>query len=210
LTDERWQLSDGRLICSFCRASAVFLTQEAVGLFAEVQSRLVRELGLKLNIPTGVFLANQEQMRQIMRQLPTGDEKEMVNNQVQEAPDVLGVYLRHGMKRGIYILTGLPRKLFIQTAAHEYAHAWQGENCPTLNNSLIQEGLAEWVAYRALGIFGYAGGLAQMRDRQDIYGAGLRWALDCENRNGARAVISACRGETRTSQIEIPESRYAK
>lgn len=114
------------------------------------------------------------------------------------------------MKRGIYILTGLPRKLFIQTAAHEYAHAWQGENCPTLESELIQEGFAEWVAYRTLGIFGYTGGLAQMRDRHDIYGEGLRWALDREDRKGASAVISACRGEAAISQNETPEARIAR
>jgi hypothetical protein len=39
----------------------------------------------------------------------------------------LGIYARRGMRRGIYVQTGLPRMLFLQVAAHEYAHAWQGE-----------------------------------------------------------------------------------
>lgn len=207
LTDDRWQLSDGRLICSHCRAGAVFSTQEAVDLFTEIKARLSVNPGIKLNIPTGLFLVDQEQLQEVIRQQPARSEKSVIKGFEQGGPELLGIYLRHGMRRGIYILTGLPRKLFIQTAAHEYAHAWQGENCPTLGNGLVQEGFAEWIAYRAVSMFGYISGLEQMRNRQDIYGEGLRWALNCEDRDGVQAVLAACRADAGASQLEMPEGR---
>ena len=105
----------------------------------------------------------------------------------------LGLYARRGMRRGIYIQTGLPRMLFLQVAAHEYAHAWQGENSPTLRDGLVHEGFAEWVAYRLIGLYGYDRAQERMLARQDIYGQGLRWALDEEAAHGMQGVIEACR-----------------
>jgi aminopeptidase N len=83
--------------------------------------------------------------------------------------------------------------LFIQVAAHEYAHAWQGEKCPVLRDILIHEGFAEWAAYRILGHYGYGRAQARMRERDDIYGQGLRWALDLEAKQGTAKLIEACR-----------------
>jgi hypothetical protein len=97
------------------------------------------------------------------------------------------------MRRGIYIQTGLPRLLFLQIASHEYAHAWQGENCPMLSDPLVHEGFAEWVAYRVVSHYGYERGLERMRTRRDVYGEGLRWALALEQRSGSPAVVDACR-----------------
>lgn len=210
LTDERWQLSDQRLICAYCQAGAIFSTQEAVDLFTEIKARLSSNPGIKLNIPTGLFLVGQDQLYEILRQHPAYSKRGVMGAPEQGSPELLGIYLRHGMKRGIYILTGLPRRLFIQTAAHEYAHAWQGENCPTLSSELIQEGFAEWIAYRAVRMFGYPGGLEQMLKRQDIYGEGLRWALNYEEREGAQAVLAACRADARVSRDEMSQDRPIK
>jgi aminopeptidase N len=83
--------------------------------------------------------------------------------------------------------------LFLQVAAHEYAHAWQGENCPLLNNVLVHEGFAEWLAYRVLEYYHYSQGQQRMLQRTDLYGNGLRWALDLEARVGSAGLVDACR-----------------
>jgi hypothetical protein len=105
----------------------------------------------------------------------------------------LGVYARRGMRRGIYVQTGLPRILFLQVAAHEYAHAWQGENCPIFDDMRANEGFAEWVAYRIIGYFGYHDSQERMLARQDDYGQGLKWALNLEQSHGPQSVMEACR-----------------
>jgi hypothetical protein len=105
----------------------------------------------------------------------------------------MGIYARRGMKRGIYVQTGLPRLLFLQVASHEFAHAWQGENCPLLRDARLHEGFAEWVAYRVLGHYGYYDQMTHMKARDDIYGQGLQWVLDLESKVGEAGVIEACR-----------------
>jgi hypothetical protein len=154
---------------------------------------LDRLLGLRLNIPTGLALVDRNQLGEIILQ-----QSKDLHDQPPDAPSLnplhtLGLYARRGIRRGIYIQTGLPRMLFLQVAAHEFAHAWQGENCPLLDDPLVHEGFAEWVAYRVLGDYGYAHGQERMCSRTDIYGQGLRQILDIEVSQGLEGVFRACR-----------------
>jgi hypothetical protein len=190
LTQEYWQLSDGRLVCSNCHATAIYDPAAATALYQELKDRIGRLLGLKLNIPTGLALVDRNQLQTVLVKQAQGASPPA---SAQEVAKTLGLYARRGLRRGIYIQTGLPRLLFLQIAAHEFAHAWQGENCPLLRNEHIHEGFAEWVSYHVLGSYGYGRGQERMLARQDIYGDGLRWALDVQQRQGMAAVMAICR-----------------
>jgi hypothetical protein len=206
LTDEHWLLSDGRAICANCHATAIYRPEEAVALYDKMKDLTAERLGLKLNVPTGLALVDHNQLGEVIRQQ---NEPERASQSVQaqaagpspkpvSAPELdaertLGLYARRGMRRGLYVQTGLPRMLFLQVAAHEYAHAWQAENLPTLRDGMLHEGFAEWVAYSVLGFYEFRRGQEQMLRRQDLYGQGLRWALEVEAREGVRGVIEACR-----------------
>lgn len=206
LTDEHWQLSDGRKTCANCHATAIYTPADAVTLYNQMKEVTGERLGLILNIPTGLALVDRNQLREVIR-LQKEPEQESSSALAQadlnssnptseleaEAERTLGLYARRGMRRGIYVQTGLPRMLFLQVAAHEYAHAWQGENIPTLRDGLVHEGFAEWVAYSVLGFYGYRRGQERMLLRQDLYGQGLRWALNQETAHGYLGVIEACR-----------------
>jgi hypothetical protein len=190
LTRERWFLSDGRVICSDCKDSAIFTAEKATKLYEEIKDLIAALVGIRLNVPTGLALVDLNQLKEVIRrQSPgNGDQNELALEKT------LGIYARRGMKRAIYIQIGLPQTLFLQVAAHEYTHAWQGENCPLIKDPILHEGLAEWVAYKVLGAYGYKERLKKMLDRQDIYGQGLKWAIEMEAHHGKQAVISACRG----------------
>ena len=185
LTDERWQLSDGRISCAHCHSTAIYAPAEAAALYDELRKTIDQRLGLRLNIPTGLALVDRNQLAEIIRQQSNGPEQ-------LDPERTLGVYARRGIRRGIYIQTGLPRTLLLQIAAHEFAHAWQGENYPLLRNPLIHEGFAEWLAYQVLGFYGYTHQQARMRSRRDLYGQGLKWALDVESARGLAGLIEAC------------------
>jgi hypothetical protein len=215
LTFEYWQLSDGRTVCGLCHQTAIYAPADASALYEEMKNLAVSRLGLTLNIPTGLALVDRNQIGGVItRQLqdrqtnptgpndlhghslpsPEGSDPQEPGSEADLDPNrTLGLYARRGMRRGIYVQTGLPRLLFLQVAAHEYAHAWQGENCPMLKDTLIHEGFAEWVAYHLIGYYGYSLGQQRMLARDDLYGAGLRWALETENRLGLAGVIEACR-----------------
>jgi hypothetical protein len=209
LTREHWLLSDGRTMCTYCHATAVFEVRDATDLYSEMKTIVAQLLGLTLNVPTGLALVDRNQLAEVIRgvidaQTAAGaaDVEEL------DAQRTLGIYARKGMRRGIYVQTGLPRLLFLQVAAHEYAHAWQGENCPLLTAvalpgaseqmspeavKLAHEGFAEWIAYQVLGKYGYRRGQERMLARTDIYGQGLRWALNVEKSCGTQGVLDACR-----------------
>jgi hypothetical protein len=65
-----------------------------------------------------------------------------------------------------------------------------------LRDTLIHEGFAEWLAYHVIGYYGYTQGQEHMLARQDVYGNGLRWALEVEARDGVAGVLQACRRST--------------
>jgi len=187
-TDERWLLSDGRVSCAHCHATAVYTPAEAAALFEQVKAG-AQGLGLTLNVPTGLALVDRLQLAEIIRQ-------QTPENSLEDALDpehTLGLYARRGIKRGIYVQSGLPRPLLYQIAAHEYAHAWQGENCPLLQNPLVREGFAEWLAYSLLGQQGLVQQQRNMAARTDLYGQGLRWAQQTVTQSGQSGLIAACR-----------------
>jgi hypothetical protein len=165
-----------------------------------MKALVARRLGLTLNIPTGLALVDSNQLGEVLRvgERPASKSSDpSITDKVPvlnfEPQKTLGVYARRGMRRGIYIQSGLPRMLFLQVAAHEYAHAWQGENCPVMKDALVHEGFAEWVAYQVIGFYRYSKGQERMRGREDIYGRGLKWALGIEASLGIPGVVEACR-----------------
>ena len=198
-TDEKWQLSDGRITCAHCHSTAIYSPQDAAKLYEDMKKTVTQRLGLKLNVPTGLAMVDRNQLREVIRQQANPGNNIGMEAQRQDIfgeldpQRTLGIYARRGMRRGIYVQTGLPRMLFLQVATHEYAHAWQGENCPMLRDPLVHEGFAEWMAYHIMGYFRYTKGQERMLSRDDIYGHGLKWALEIDSKLGESGVIEACR-----------------
>jgi hypothetical protein len=193
LTDAQWRLSDGRVMCTYCHATAIYSAENAKALYEQMKSVATSVLGLSLNVPTGLALVDRNQLATVIKQ-----QRELALAGGKDTDDLdpertLGLYVRKGMRRSLYVQTGLPRLLFLQVAAHEFAHAWQGESCPLMKEPIIHEGFAEWVAYRVLGHYGYIRGQANMLTREDIYGRGLKWALDLQAKHGQQAVIEMCK-----------------
>ena len=184
LGKDHWRLSDGRLYCDRCQRTTVNHPAEAARLYQQVQSWLADQLKLRLNVPTSLTLVDRHQLVLVMA--------EQSEEPVSPPDRTLGIYTRRGIKRGIYLQSGLPRALFRQVSAHELAHAWQGENCPLLRDALIREGFAEWIAYKCMQAHGETQQQQLMTLRNDIYGQGLRWALELERSHGTQAVIRAC------------------
>jgi hypothetical protein len=176
--------ADGRLTCAECEATAVHDPIEAQAIFRAAESAIGQQLGLSLGVPTALLLVGRDELMVVMREL--GQEPD-------GAADTLGAYTRRGRRRGIYALSGLPRLLLLQVAAHEWAHAWQMENAPLMRDPVLREGFAEWIAYRLLRARGEAEAAERMLARDDIYGDGLRHLLRLEEQLGAPGVIEWCR-----------------
>ena len=176
----RGTTTGSRPTCAACAATAVISDDEAMTVYHAAESALREQLGLSLNVPTGLILAEPDELAGILRDM--GEDPD-------SGGETLGVYTRRGRRRGIYAVRGLPRLLLLQVAAHELAHAWQMENAPLLRDPLLREGFAEWVAYRVLLAVGEGEAAERILAREDDYGQGARLLLDIEKRVGTRGVF---------------------
>ncbi len=184
LDDRAQRLPDGRIICSTCQQTAVIDPAQARALFERVEGIIQDTLRIDLRIGVRFVVTDRPGLRvQVDKMRP--DLK-------TQADQVLGVYVREGDRRTIYMQNGLPCALMAQTAAHEWAHAWQAETCPEVADALTVEGFAEWLAFKVLHALGAADRVQVMLARQDVYGQGLRRMLEYEAQAGVSGVLTAC------------------
>jgi len=179
------RLPDGRRICARCHQTAVYDPARAQALFEHVAHTVTDQLGLGLNVGTDFALVDHQHLQRL-----AGEASSAIHD---EQDKVVGLFVRKGRKRVMYLLSGLPQILLTQTIAHEWAHAWQGENCPLLQDPLVREGFAEWVAYKTLQVMGAVKKMALMEQQNGLYGEGLRKMLELERRDGVSSVIAFCR-----------------
>lgn len=179
------RLPDERRICARCHQTAVYDPAHAETLFEYVARIVTDQLGLGLNIGADFTLVDYLHLRRLAAEMSPalGDGQGRV----------VGLFIHKGRKRVMYVLSGLPQTLLIQTVAHEWAHAWQGENCLLLQDLLVREGFAEWAAYKTLQEMGATKKMALMEQQNGLYGEGLRQMLKLEQRDGVPGVLAFCR-----------------
>ena len=177
--DQHWRLHDGRLLCARCHATAIFDPAVARELFDETVVAVAAQLGLALRVGVEFRLVDAPTLAQIRA---TGGDH-------TEDEKTLGLYQKQGRLRAIYVLYGLPKLLFRTVVAHEYAHAWQGETCPLLDDDGLREGFAEWVAYRHLLHLGSTKAAQRMLESSHPYRPLLERVLALESQVGPAGVI---------------------
>ncbi len=175
------RLPDARVLCDRCYATRVADPSEARSLFERVVDLLYDGMGMSLNIRPTLALVDHARLAELALAA--------VPDQAARHEKTLALFMRNGRKRVIYLQEYLPRILLIQVVAHEFAHAWQGENAPLLTDLLLQEGFAEWTAYHVLLKLDARKKAEQMLQRTDFYGEGLRQLLAVEQSSGEGAVL---------------------
>jgi hypothetical protein len=176
---QHWRLHDGRLQCSRCHATAIYDPAIARQIYDETVVAIVAQLQLQLKYPVAFRLVD----------APTFEQLRTDDIPASHGDLILGMYRRIGAQRVIYMLYGLPRMTFRLTVAHEYAHAWQAENCPLLTNEALREGFAEWVAYRHLLYLGCSRAARQLRTTPHPYLPYLESMLAIDAHGGPTSVI---------------------
>lgn len=177
--------ADGRVVCARCHQTALADPTEAEAVFEQVRHILDDVLGMRLAVRPRLALVDHTRLVELAR-LPAAETG-------HDSEKALGLFMRAGRKRFVYLQENLPRILFIQVAAHEFAHAWQGENCPSMSDPLLREGFAEWAAYRVLLAFDAKKKAAQMLARRDLYGQGLQRVVEIEQQRGVAGLLQYCR-----------------
>jgi len=178
--EPHWRLHDGRVLCARCHATAVFDIASARQLYEETVGAVIAQLDLTLRVGVEFRLLDAPTLAQLRAGADNGHDP---------AEKTLGLYQRQGRLRVIYMLYGLPKLLFRTVVAHEYAHAWQGEKCPLLDDDWLREGFAEWVAYRHLLYLGCTKAAQRMLASSHPYRPLLERVLALEAQIGPAGVV---------------------
>lgn len=185
-----WKYPDGRAVCLKCNERAIIDVKQIEKIMEEVKGLLARHLDMTVETPYTLRV-------EALNNNSFMDAKKAKLGHAAGSPltgSELGLYRlsqdSNGSKSEIFLLYGLPIELIYETAAHEYAHAWQAENCPLNQSSEIREGFAQWVAGQVLALKGYSTALEKLEARRDRpYGTGYQRIKSVENTLGREALI---------------------
>ncbi|MEO8288540.1 MAG: protein DA1 [Chloroflexota bacterium] len=178
-----WTRPDGRKLCDRCQSTAVSDPAHAHSLYKQVRSALARTLGMTLREPCQLKLVNRRQLHELI------EKSSLHSLDADSRGRCFGLFIREGMHRAVFVEYGLPQIVLLEVMTHEYAHAWQSENCNSESTPEIQEGFAEWVSYKLLQSWGCTRRSERMLRRDDIYGRGLKKMLQWEREGGIAEVF---------------------
>lgn len=171
-----WELSDGRFVCVECNNTAVKDIKTASRLLNRAVSYIEKDLKMKVEHSSELTIVDSDKLKDL-------------SDMVYKNHNLSGLFIRNNEKFDIFILYALPESLTLGVLAHEYAHAWQSENCPQDQSLLIKEGFAEWVCYKTLKYYGYHKEIKHMERRTDLYGIGFRRIKEMEEKDGVESVF---------------------
>jgi len=162
-------LPDSRRICLFCLGEAVFSRKEVSEIRDNVIKFLLQKYQMVISHPLIYSTVGADELSKLSH---------------NKNPDKNGVFVALPDTFKIYFLYGLKEAGLIEVIAHEYAHAWVKEQKKKNISPKIEEGFAQFIAFKTLEYFAYYSQMLKMSLREDIYGEGLREILLWEKEKG--------------------------
>ena len=151
--------------------------EQAAPIFEKMRGYLYYKMNMNVVYPYVMDIVSAEELDKICPKAYRGVE--------------IGLYRFEGTFHHIYILNNLAVDDFLGTAAHEFTHAWQTENCPADQNLITKEGFADWVAYKVLQFDGAINSSQGIFYRSDpVYGQGFKTMIQIDDKSGIQAVIN--------------------
>ena len=145
--DDGLKLPDGRVLCARDARTAVVKADEAERVCSQVKDDLDRRFSRFTAFPANVDVTVIDRIDVDTMYSPGGNDFESPNLLGCIRPETAGRATRYKMS----LMTGLPLAELKATCAHEYAHAWVGENVPKERRARLgrdaEEGFCELVAY---------------------------------------------------------------
>ena len=141
------ELPDGRYLCARDAKTVVLKAEEARQICGEVRDDLDRLFSRFTSFPTNVDVSVIDRV--------DVDSMFLTEGHNFESPDLLGCIRPETANRQtrykMSLLIGLPLAQLKETCAHEYSHAWVGENVPKERRARLgrdaEEGFCEMVGY---------------------------------------------------------------
>lgn len=176
------RLTDGRIRCNDCAASAITTEEEFRDLFRQTVDMMQALYHIDFDMPIQVLMTDANNVAR-------GTGRLFVPSQ-EYASRVVGFARYANGQFGLVVENGAPRIACIATVAHEMTHIWQYRNWGEAQKAalaekygpgrrtLIMEGMAMWAEIQLLYSMGetYQAHVeaAETLQRDDVYGVGFR------------------------------------
>jgi len=170
------KLEDGRVLCHDCSLQALFDPHQVKAIKNKILDYVNATFGMVIRHDIKYSLQGKDFITKKSEGL---------------SGDINGLFYRSNDSFSIYVLYGLRRKDLYQVIAHEIAHAWAAENCRADMDIEQAEGFAQWIAYYALGNFGFADYRNILLEGSSVYVTGLKRMLALEKAGGREAVFNS-------------------
>jgi hypothetical protein len=145
--DNHVELPDGRYLCARDGRTVVLKAEDARRICDQVKDDLDRLFSRFTVFPANVDVTVMDRVDVDSLFSPAGNDFESPNLLGCLRPDAVNRETRYKMR----LMTGLPLAELKATCAHEYSHAWVGENVPKERRKTLgrdaEEGFCELVAY---------------------------------------------------------------
>jgi endogenous inhibitor of DNA gyrase (YacG/DUF329 family) len=195
-----YELADGRYICKECYKTAVFDEDKAVEIAEKVRQLIADNLlmstehNINYHLVT-LFELKKKNSAANVTELGLFKFSMMVKKRFKTVGK--GTEKHTSVKKrisdehyDIYLLTGLPEKKLQEVAAHELGHDWMQENFPNIDDDLIREGWAEYVASEVNKLLGHEKMNLRMEKNSDpVYGQGYRMIRNYVDEKGINALL---------------------
>jgi Protein DA1 len=193
------ELADGRYLCARDSKTVVLNADEAGRVCDEVKDELDRLFSRYTSFPTNVDVTVIDRIDVDSMFHPAGNDFESPNLLGCIQPVTANGETRYKMR----LMTGLPLAELKETCAHEYSHAWVGENVNRARRGLgrdAEEGFCELVGYLLMD--SQQEELEKKRVLQNRYTRGqIDLFIEAEQRYGFDQVLDWMKYGT-TSQLE--------
>jgi hypothetical protein len=145
--DNGLKLADGRFLCARDARTAVVKASDAERIGVQIKDDLDRLFSRFTEFPANVDVSVIDRIDVDTMFSPGGNDFESPNLLGCIHPETVNNVTRYKMS----LMTGLPLAELKATCAHEYTHAWVGENVPKERRARLgrdaEEGFCELVAY---------------------------------------------------------------
>lgn len=189
-----WKFPDGRSVCQGCHSRSVTDPKQIEKIWIETKGLMKKHLNMHVEheMTLNIEALNATSIS------GARNAKKGLSTQSPLFGSELGLYRYINGKADVYLLYGLPIEMIYETAAHEYAHGWQVENCPPNQSLELKEGFAQWAAAQILKVKGFDAALEKLEDRDDPhYGRGYKRFKQVEDRLGRDGVFRYAKTQLR-------------
>jgi hypothetical protein len=197
-----FELADGRYICEKCNETAVFKESKAIEIAENVRNIMRDSLLLSTDHNINYHLVS---LFELKKKESGKKVTELGLFKFSMTVERITKTTTHGLETkkeifrkirsenyDIYFLSGLPLKKLQEVAAHELAHDWMQEQFPNINDDMIREGWAEYVASEVNEILGHSDMNKRMNKNPDeVYGQGYRLIRNYVDDNGINALLES-------------------